>query len=38
MAEDKGFARLKADLKAEQLQNIYIFLTLLYATKNIQYS
>ena len=25
MAEDKGFARLKADLKAEQLQNIYIF-------------
>ena len=25
MAENKGFARLKADLKEEQLQNVYIF-------------
>ena len=25
MAEHKGFTRLKADLKAEQMQNIYIF-------------
>lgn len=25
MAEHKGFTRLKADLKAEQMQNVYIF-------------
>ena len=25
MAENKGFTQLKADLKAEQLQNVYIF-------------
>ena len=24
MAEHKGFTRLKADLKAEQMQNVYI--------------